>query len=180
MIFYQGKVFKRLVNISLMINDNKRIDNLVVRKANLNDAPKLSYLYKTVWDEQKGKFPDELLHARQPDENKMKQWLCKETYFMVEDTKKTIGVVGCFMKFGCCKLIHMAVLKNYRGKGIGSALLAKVYEFAKKNNAHKIWLDTSSRLKDSISFYQKAGFRLVGELKKHFWGEDIVLFEKLL
>lgn len=158
----------------------KKADTLVVRTASLNDASKLSHLYKTVWDEQKGKFPDELLHARQPDVNMMRQWLCKETYFIVEDTKKIIGVVGCFMQFRCCKLIHMAVLKNYRRKGLGSMLLAKVDEFAKKNNANKIWLDTSSRLKESIAFYQKAGFRLVGELKRHFWGEDIVLFEKLL
>lgn len=180
MFFPCGKVFKRSINISLMIKDTENTDNFAVRTASFEDASKISQLYKMVWDEQKGKFPDELLYARQPDENEMKKWLCKETYFVAEHNERIIGIVGCFMEFGNCKLVHMAVLKGYRRKGIGSALLAKVKEFARKNNANKIWLDTSSRLKESIEFYRKKGFRSVGELKRHFWGEDIVLFEKLL
>ena len=163
-----------------MIKNNKNTDNFTVRTTSFEDAYQISQLYKVVWDEQKGKFPDELLHALQQDENGIKKWLSKETYFAVEHNNKIIGIVGCFIEFRNCKLVHMAVLKGYRKKGIGSALLAKVEEFARKNNANKIWLDTSSRLTESIEFYRKKGFRLVGELKKHFWGEDIVLFEKLL
>ena len=151
-----------------------------VRTASIEDALNISHVYKIVWDEQRGKFPDELLKDRQPDENEMKKWLCKQTYFVVESNKRIVGVAGCFIEFNNCKIIHMAVLKDYRGIGLGSLLLEKIEEFAKKNNTNKIWLDTSSTLKKSIEFYKKKGFRLVGELKKHFWGEDIVLFEKLI
>ena len=163
-----------------MKKNTENSNNYAVRTASFEDAPKISQLYKKVWDEQKGKFPDELLYARQPDENEMKKWLYKETYFTVKHNDRLVGVAGCFMEFRNCKLIHMAVLKRYRRKGIGSALLEKVEQFARTNNANKIWLDTSSRLKESIEFYKKKRFRLVGELKRHFWGEDIVLFEKLL
>jgi GNAT superfamily N-acetyltransferase len=151
-----------------------------MRKASIEDAYEISLLYKVVWDEQKGSFPEELLHARQPDRTEMEKWLSRETYFVAEVNRKIVGVVGCFMEFGNCKLVHMAVLKEFRGKGIGGMLIEEVEKFARRNNANKIWLDTSTRLKESIEFYKRKGFRLVGKLKKHFYGEDILLFEKLL
>ena len=156
------------------------MDNFIIRIAGVEDASLISFLYKLVWDEQKGSFPVELLNARQPGKNEMKRWLARETYFVADSNNKIIGVVGCFMEYGHCKLVHMAVLEKYRGKGIGSLLLEEVEKFARKNNANKIWFDTSTRLKESIKFYKNKDFRIDGELKKHFWGEDILLFEKLL
>jgi len=150
------------------------------RKAELKDADSLSLLYKKVWDEQKDLFPDELLRARQPNYNEMKKWLSKETYFICEVNENIIGVVGCCMEFGNCKLVHMAVLKEYRRMGIGSKLLEKVEQYAKKKSALKIWMDTSTRLIEAIEFYQKKKYRIVGELQKHFWGEDIILLEKIM
>ena len=154
--------------------------NFVIRTSSVEDAPHISFLYKMIWDEQEGNFPDELLQARQPSINETRRWLNKETYFVAEVDKRIVGVVGCFMEFGNCKLVHMAVLKEFRRKGIGTALLEEVEKFAGKNNAYKIWLDTSMSLKESIEFYKSKRFRIVGELEKHFWGEDILLFEKLL
>ena len=152
--------------------------NFKIQNASEQDSSKISELYKIVWDEQKGKFPDELLDARQPDEKEMKRWIKRENYSIAEKNNKIIGVVGYFMEYGNCKLVHMAVLKEFRGHGIGYKLLTEVEEYAKQNHAYKIWLDTSTRLKESIKFYTKNGYKIVGELKKHFWGEDIILLEK--
>lgn len=159
---------------------DKSMVNFTIRDATFKDAAQLSLLYKIVWNEQRDRFPNKLLHARQPNLTEMQEWLSRETYFVAVVEERIIGVVGCVMNFDNCKLIHMVVQKEYRKKGIGSALLEEVVTFANKNNAFKIWLDTSTRLKDSIKFYKSKGFRLVGTLKKHFWGEDIVLFEKIL
>jgi GNAT superfamily N-acetyltransferase len=156
------------------------MSDMLIRKAVGDDAFELSKLYKKVWDEQKGCFPDGLLQARQPDEHGMKAWLSKETYFVAITNKTIVGVVGCFMEHGTCKAIHMVVDKTWRGKGIGSTLLNTVEEFAREHQAHKLWFDTSTRLVDAIHFYKHKGFRVAGELQRHFWGEDIVLFEKLL
>ena len=151
-----------------------------IRNAVLDDASQISALYKVVWDEQKGKLPDLLRLDRQPNQNKMREWLSNEHFFVAELKNHVIGVAGCYMEHGVCKMVHMVVDKDHRNKGVGTMLVSKVEEFARKNNANKIMLDTSSRLEASIAFYKKKGFRMVGELKKHFWGEDIILFEKLL
>jgi len=153
--------------------------HLVIRTATRDDASEISLLYKKVWDEQRGSFPDELLRARQPDEHEMKEWLSKETYFVAVVRETIVGVVGCSIEHGACKAVHMAVEKAFRGKGIGSALLNEVEEFARNHQARKLWFDTSTRLIDAIQFYKHKGFRVVGELQRHLWGEDILLFEKL-
>ena len=156
------------------------INNLTIRKANLNDSIQISDLYKNVWDEQIGKLPSELLKDRQPDEKEMINWLKKETYFVAVINEKIIGVVGCFMENKNCKLIHMVVLKIYRGQGIGSKLLDIVTRFAIKNNAMKIWLDTNPRLLSAIKFYESHGFEIIEKSKKHFWEADIIFLEKIL
>jgi GNAT superfamily N-acetyltransferase len=157
-----------------------KINNFTIRKANLNDSLQISDLYQNVWDEQKGRLPDELLKDRQPDEIEMINWLKKETYFVAVINEKIIGVVGCFMQQANCKLIHMVILKPYRGQGIGSELLDTVTKFAIKNNALKIWLDTNPKLTKAIKFYETHGFEIFEKSNKHFWGEDIIFLEKIL
>lgn len=85
--------------------------NIVVRHASNEDVKDISLLYKMVWDEERGFFPNELLYARQPGINEMKKWLSREIYFVAVLNTKIVGVVGCFMKFGNCKLVHMAEKK---------------------------------------------------------------------
>lgn len=57
-----------------------------------------------------------------------------------------------------CKLIAMAT--DVLGKGIGSALLLKVEEKAKKERCEKIWLITTNDNLEAIAFYNKKGYRL--------------------
>ena len=105
----------------------------------------------------------------------------KEQYYIaITPNNEIIGVIGCLIEYGHCKLIHMAVLKEFRWKRIGSLLLQKAESYAKENKASKIWLDTSTRLTKSIIFYQRKGFKSIGEHEKYLLGDDIILFEKIL
>jgi predicted GNAT family N-acyltransferase len=53
----------------------------------------------------------------------------------------------------------MAVLKKYRRKGIGAALLTRVIAAAKHRGARIIFLHAQMTV---IEFYEKMGFRCVG------------------
>ena len=64
------------------------MDNFIIRLAGVEDTSNISLLYKLVWDEQKENFPNVLLKARQPDENEMKRWLDRETYFVANINNK--------------------------------------------------------------------------------------------
>jgi len=163
-----------------MLDEHLDGNSYQIEKARRRDAVEISSLYKRVWDEYKGKFPDELVKARQPTVEQMKEWMRHDAYFVAREDSRIVGVVGCSLVHGTCLLMHMVVDKGYRKRGIGSALTEKVIEYAKENEAVKVWLDTAPRLKEAKSLYEKFGFVRRGHLRKHYWGEDIYLYELML
>jgi len=151
-----------------------------IEAAKESDAVKIAALYKRVWDEYCGKFPTELVRARQPSAEQMRKWMRLDTYFVAKEGSRIIGVMGCSLKHGTCLLMHMVVDKRDRKRGIGSALTKKAIDYARENGAIKVWLDTTPRLKEAISLYEKHGFVRCGHRKKHYWGEDVYLYELML
>jgi len=151
-----------------------------IEQARRRDAVEISSLYKRVWDEYRGKFPDELVKARQPTTERMKEWMRQDAYFVAREGSRIVGVVGCSLVHGTCLLMHMVVDRGHRKRGIGSALTKKAIEYAKENRAVKVWLDTAPRLREAMSLYEKFGFVRCGHLRKHYWGEDVYLYELML
>jgi len=151
-----------------------------IEVAKESDAANIAVLYKRVWDEYGGKFPDELVKARQPSAEQVKEWTKLDTYFVAKEGPRIIGVMGCSLKHGTCLLMHMVVDERYRKRGIGSALTKKAVDYARENGAIKVWLDTTPRLKEAMALYEKHGFVRRGHLRKHYWGEDIYLYELML
>ena len=63
------------------------------------------------------------------------------------------------------RLKHVAIAKDFQGKGIGSALMAEAEKIVGKC---KIEIHTES---DLIDYYKKFGFEVEGTLKAHY-GKD--------
>jgi len=92
-------------------------------------------------------------------------------FYVVEDKGKIIGSIGLRDDGnGIGKLKRMYLYKEYRGKGLGQKLFDKLLNFAIKNKFKKIRLTTEIRLKSSIRFYKKNGFKEIKypEIKKYF------------
>jgi putative acetyltransferase len=151
-----------------------------IELARESDAPEIAALYKKVWDEYKGRFPQELVRARQPSVEQMKEWMRQDAYFVVKIGSQIVGVMGCSLKHGTCLLMHMVVDRRFRKRGIGSAFTKKAINYARENGATKVWLDTTPRLNEAMALYQRHGFVRCGHLRKHYWGEDIYLYELVL
>jgi len=56
---------------------------------------------------------------------------------------------------------RMAVLKDCRGQGIGSAILAALLELARRHEYSRVFLHAQV---EAIPFYEKHGFSVTGEL----------------
>jgi len=67
-----------------------------------------------------------------------------------------------------------------RRKGVGSALLRKLIETAPRRRAHKVWCDTRTTNEPAKATFRKNGFREIAEVKNHWYGEDYILWEKLV
>lgn len=58
-----------------------------------------------------------------------------------------------------CELVTLDALQE--GRGVGSALLARVVEAATARGCRRLWLITSNDNLDAMRFYQRRGLRLV-------------------
>lgn len=56
---------------------------------------------------------------------------------------------------------RMAVLKGWRGRGVGSALLGSLLDLAAQRGLARVSLSAQTH---AIGFYERAGFRLIGDL----------------
>ena len=100
-------------------------------------------------------------------------------YIIAEEKNKVIGIVTWLMhglpKHQLCELGRIAVLPEYRGKGIAKTLFESLIEdakqFYKKNNSklRKLYLLTHADNIRAHKFYEKLGFRHETTLKQHYY-----------
>jgi [ribosomal protein S18]-alanine N-acetyltransferase len=100
-------------------------------------------------------------------------------YIVAEEDKHIIGVVTWLMhglpKHQLCELDRIAVLPEYRGKGIAQklfeALVNDAKEFYKKNNSklRKLYILTHADNVRAQKFYEKLGFKHETTLKEHYY-----------
>lgn len=151
-----------------------------VEPANPIDAVEIASLYSRVWVAYRGTLSNVLLDHRMPDAGKIEGLMDDIPFFVVRSDARIIAVARAMMEFEACYLERMVVDSEFRRKGVGTVLVEHIVEHARKKGAHKVFLNTSPKLTESIDFYTKMGFEQVGYFKKHFWGEDVVFFEMLL
>ncbi len=108
-------------------------------------------------------------------------WDSKENYSsMVKKDKQAITIaidnkqiIGVFMLiyFGSmiCLMYRLAVDKNYRNKGVGSLLLAKAEEIAKKKNVKKLGFYVEAKNKKLINYYKKRKYDLINKEYNFMW-----------
>jgi GNAT superfamily N-acetyltransferase len=76
------------------------------------------------------------------------------------DGGRPVGTVAMiFVSPGRYELAKMAVADSHQRRGIGEQLGAAGIEWAARQGAHTIFLQTNSRLAGAIRLYQRLGFR---------------------
>jgi ribosomal-protein-alanine N-acetyltransferase len=103
--------------------------------------------------------------------------------FLVADRlHKIIGfVVGLEVVPGTLKIPMLAVKKEHRKQGIGSALLNNFLEEAALQNIKQAELEVRKDNKQAIKFYQKYGFEIVETISKFYQnGEDAYIMRRAI
>ena len=105
--------------------------------------------------------------------NREKGYRYKETKhtFAAYDNKKVVGFATLKINGGAAYLSQLIVLKGSRRKKMGSILLQKFEQYAKRNNCHVAYLETSERHVEALKFYKKHGYKIIARLnnnKFHF------------
>jgi ribosomal protein S18 acetylase RimI-like enzyme len=70
------------------------------------------------------------------------------------------------------ELQRIYVLPDYHGAGVAKALMERAEQQARAGNHDALWLGVSRHNPRAISFYEKHGFKVVGE-KRFLVGDDV-------
>jgi predicted GNAT family N-acyltransferase len=85
----------------------------------------------------------------------------KAIHFLVFKEKEAIGCGRALVIKNQMQLGRMAVLKEYRGEGVGSALIKKAMTTAKLNQLTTIYIGAQCH---AIDFYKKFGFEVTSDI----------------
>jgi putative acetyltransferase len=88
-------------------------------------------------------------------------------YFIAEHNGIMLGGGGIFpspgLPKGTCEMVKMYLLPEFRGKGIGIALINKCFDTARQMGFNTIYIESMLVLDRAIALYEKFGFKRLSE-----------------
>jgi len=145
------------------------MDNLKLRKAKANDS---EFAYRT----KKAAFGQYVEQVWGWDEEEQRQLherrYASQEFSVIQLSGVNVGIMAIVQEPDCVKLNQMFVLPEYQGRGTGTACTMRVIEDAAASelSVRLRVLKVNSR---AIAFFQRLGFKSVGESDTH------VLMERL-
>jgi len=96
-----------------------------------------------------------------PEEIELDEDDRRATHLLASVGSRPVGTARLVVTGAKAKIGRMAVLKSYRGQGIGKALLKTAVALARKRRAKTIYLHAQASV---VGFYEKLSFRPVGRV----------------
>ena len=135
-------------------------DEITVRKWEEKDCFAVSEIEKLCfsdpWTEEMvlGSFSDDYFHG-----------------YVAEICGKVIAYVGLSVVYDTADILLVAVLKEYRNRGIASRLISDGIDLAVKLGAERVMLEAETTNEAAIKCYKKLGFETITE-RKNYYGEQ--------
>ncbi|HEV8104200.1 MAG TPA: GNAT family N-acetyltransferase [Gaiellaceae bacterium] len=124
-----------------------------VRRARDEDRMPLAIVFATVAEERDGIATEPPVDV----DARAASWTLEGTLVAVADTELVGSVHVAVSRFGFGE-IGMAVAREWRGRGVGSALLTAAIEWSRGQGLHKLSLQVFPHNVAAIALYRKFGF----------------------
>ncbi len=145
-----------------------------IRMASDDDRIALATLVATVAEERDGIATEPPVDV----EALASRWMVEGTLVAVADTEIVGSLQVRAKRFGFGE-IAMAVAREWRGRGVGSALLAAGIEWSRTRGLHKLVLDVFPHNAAAIALYRKFGFVQEGRRVKQYRRANGELWDSL-
>mgnify|MGYP002625724231 CR=1 FL=1 len=98
-------------------------------------------------------------------------------YIVGELDKKIIAYAGAWLAFNEAEVMSVAVLQEYRGRGVGTKLFGELLKTCKERGATAVTLEVRPSNTAAIKLYESFGLKSVGRRKKYYVdnGEDALI-----
>ncbi len=113
--------------------------------------------------------------------NSILESLAHNTKFFVAQTGDTLlGYIGLNFVLDEGYITSIAVIEEYRKKGVATKLIKACFDFAKENKLSFVSLEVRTSNKAALSLYEKMGFSKEG-IRKNFYSkpnEDAIIMTR--
>ena len=92
--------------------------------------------------------------------------------FLVAEFHKILGFIAGSKIANEARILMLAVRKEYRRRGIGSALLKKFMAVCKSEGLVSIRLEVRTSNIDAIEFYKRFGFHIISFIPNYYTNGD--------
>ncbi|MDH3364812.1 MAG: GNAT family N-acetyltransferase [Thermoplasmata archaeon] len=100
---------------------------------------------------------------------------------MEEDGRLVAFVAAVESEKRIARILMLAVLREYRGRSLGSILMKELSARCIANDIHTVKLEVRKSNKIAIAFYERLGFAITGELNNFYVnGEGAYVMMKVL
>ena len=146
------------------------MDNITIREMNLNDLDIIKNIGFKNFDEF---WNINILYSEleKSDSNSI--------YFVALYNNEIIGFIGGLCIIDQIDIMNIAVKKDKRGIGIGSALLSYFINYFKNKNIFTITLEVNQNNISAINLYKKYNFKQIGLRKKYYNNTDDAIIMSL-
>ncbi len=137
-----------------------------IRKMVLEDIPKVlvadARSFTKTWNE--GMFTDEI----------KKDYA---DYFVAEENGEVAGYGGIWSIYETAELMRIAVIPEFRGRGIAKEIMVAMTECARSRGCERMMLEVRKSNVPAQELYKKFGFCEISIRKGYYDGEDAVIME---
>ncbi|TMK64990.1 MAG: GNAT family N-acetyltransferase [Actinobacteria bacterium] len=98
----------------------------------------------------------------------------------VDEEDRIVGHLSADARKDRAAEIGMAVSKEWRGRGVGSALLQACIDWARETEIHKLALQVWPHNEAAIRLYEKFGFEREGVLRSHYRRQNGELWDAIV
>ena len=165
--------------------DKKRL-NYSVRQLKPKDIPR--YLALTKINDKESNFLGSSPEDRRIPPMQLLQSISsgRMVIFVVEMAGQLVGQLGMYWrrtrnkKLGHCMNLGLAVMKDYWGNGMGTALMNACEDWARMNQIVRLELEVVCKNESAVALYKKCGYDIEGTKRKSMMIEDEYVDEYLM
>lgn len=98
-------------------------------------------------------------------------------YLLAVDGEHIVGYAGCWLSFEEAQVTNVAILPEFRGKGIATKLMAELIRYVQKRGVTAMTLEVRPSNAPARALYARYGFKEAGVRKNYYQddGEDAII-----
>lgn len=153
--------------------------SFTIRRAGWNDAEAILACLASAFAPYRNSYTPAAFTDTVPDLELVQHRLRQMCIFVAVSNEEVVGTIACAASGDEGHLRGMAVLPEWQGTGVASALLEAAEAELRNQNRKRVTLDTVEPLARAMRFYERHGFTRSGRVRD-FFGMPLREWVKLL